>query len=208
MVSIIGIGIGDPQYLTLEALDRLKACDCLIGSKRQLENMEPLISASQVCLSYTRLDHLKGLILEALSEKKPPSIGLLASGDPLFYGITPWFKRTFPDEPVHIIGGMTSLQMLFNKCQVPMHDVYLTSAHGRDFKLERLLSLPLVGILTDQKWTPYQLAQVYLTHGYNPQMIIGEHLGQADEMIRYTDAQSVQNINYKMNVVIIKNERS
>ncbi len=204
MLSIIGIGVGNPLGMTLEAIECVKNCDVLIGSHRQLENIQSLCQPHQKTFSYVKLDALKAILCDLLSNSDTFKIGLLASGDPLFYGITPWIKREFQEEEMEIIGGLSSLQVLFNRCEIPMHNVYLTSAHGRDFNVSPLLELPLIGILTDAKWTPFALAQIYVKKDLNPQFIIGENLGQIDEKITTTDAKSVQNINYKMNVVIIK----
>lgn len=203
---ITGIGPGNAQYLTSEAQCHLKNTPCVIGSKRQVESIQMLLTRETTCLTYSgALKDLTHQIQDALT--KFPHVTVLASGDPNFYGIAPYLKKTFSDYPIQVIWGMSSLQYLFTKMEIPMHDVFLTSAHGRSFELETLKNHKRIGLLTDKKHTPHAIAAFLMAHKLEPLMIIGENLSYENESISCLRPQDVENKSYDMNVVIIDYER-
>ena len=207
MLYIIGMGPGDPSYLTECAKEHLKTLDVIIGVNRQLETVKPYCHEYMKAFAYSgRLNHLKEHIDTVKGQHE--AIGILASGDPSFYGISQWVMKTFPNDVCHIIPGISSTQILFAKAQIPMHDFFMTSLHGRKEGLNTLLSYPKLCLLTDRDHTPYVIAKHYLDHGKDPRIIIGESLSYPDECITDCPASAVDNRDYKMSVVIIINERS
>ncbi|WP_228741252.1 SAM-dependent methyltransferase, partial [Klebsiella quasipneumoniae] len=56
---------------------------------------------------------------------------VLASGDPLFYGIGTRLIAHFGIERVRIIPGISAVQYLCAKAGIDMNDIWLTSSHGR-----------------------------------------------------------------------------
>jgi len=207
MLYIIGMGPGDPCYLTELAKHHLKTLDVIIGVNRQLETVKPYQHEHMIAYAYSgKLDHLKEHIENAKAQHN--AIGILASGDPSFYGISQWIMKMFPEDVCHIIPGISSTQILFAKAKIPMHDFYMTSLHGRKEALDALLKHPRLCLLTDRQHTPYVIAKHYLSHKENPRIIIGENLSYPDECITDCLASAVDNRDYKMSVVIIINERS
>lgn len=203
---ITGIGPGNAHYLTSEAEQHLKNTPCVIGSKRQVESVQMLLSSETSCLTYSgALTDLTRQIQGALINFH--QVTVLASGDPNFYGITPYLKKTFTEVPIQVIWGMSSLQYLFTKMEIPMHDVLLTSAHGRSFELETLIKQKRIGLLTDKSHTPHAIATFLMAQNVAPLMIIGENLSYENERISCLRPQDVENKSYDMNVVIIDYER-
>lgn len=203
---IVGIGPGDPKHLTVQASEHLKKSPCIIGAVRQVESIRPLIASTSEILTYSgSLQALK----EHIESKQTayPYLSILASGDPNFYGIAPFIKKTFSDCEIEILWGMSSVQYLFMKLNLPMHDVFLTSAHGRHFNEDMLRQHKRIGILTDRIWTPYALAQTLLKMNLNPLMGIGENLSYKSEKIVLCKASEVENRDYDLNVVVIDYER-
>jgi cobalt-precorrin-7 (C5)-methyltransferase len=56
---------------------------------------------------------------------------VLASGDPLFYGIGTRLMAHFGIERVRIIPGISAVQYLCARAGIDMNDIWLTSSHGR-----------------------------------------------------------------------------
>ncbi|GAU76896.1 precorrin-6y C5,15-methyltransferase (decarboxylating) subunit CbiE [Fusibacter sp. 3D3] len=204
MIKIIGIGPGDSKYLTQQCLVALSKSPCVIGTQRQLETIAPF-SYGTLLVYNGKLSHLEELMHNAL--KAHDHVALVASGDPSFYGISQWGFRTFKDVAIEIVNGIGSYQILFSKTGYPMHDIFLTSLHGRTLDAHELIAYKRLCLLTDNTHTPYEIAKCILEQGKNPMMIIGESLSYENEIITTLRASDVENRDYEMNVVIIDYER-
>ncbi|MBO0452138.1 precorrin-6y C5,15-methyltransferase (decarboxylating) subunit CbiE [Candidatus Enterococcus murrayae] len=202
MITIVGIGPGGTQdYLFDKAKEVIDSADLIIGSERQLK-IVPLSKRG----SCHRLPHKLDDLTTFLTEHQEAEIVLLASGDPLTYGIGKWLIRQFPPEKLTILPGISSLHYLFNRLNIPIEDCFITSSHGRKPDFSLLFKLPKVGIVTDKANGPYQLAQEALRQGSVATFYIGENLSYSDERIRCYRASEVPDENYQMNAVVIINE--
>lgn len=205
-LTITGIGPGHPKFLTKDALDHLEGAQWVIGAERQMESVKAFIHAKAHILMYSgALNDLKNAIETGFEKNLPVTV--LASGDPNFYGITSYLRKTFIEAEIRVISGLSSAQYLFSKVEIPMHDTLLTSVHGRPLDMTMLLSHKRIGLLTDKKTTPYVIATQLLKEGANPLMVIGEELSYPTEQIQWLRASEVKDKDYRMNVVIIDYER-
>lgn len=204
MIKIIGIGPGDAKYLTQQCIQAISKSPCTIGTQRQLETIEPFNKGTLLVYD-GKLSRLEALMNTAL--KAHDQVALVASGDPSFYGISQWVYRTFPTVKIEIINGIGSYQILFSKTGYPMHDIFLTSLHGRDLDPKELTAYKRLCVLTDKKYTPFEIAKLILAQDKNPMMVIGESLSYDNERIFECRADEVPDRDYEMNVVIIDYER-
>jgi len=207
MIRVVGIGPGQFTLLTKQCIDVLMDANNLIGTVRQLDVMPNLIKTEtkQIYVYEGRLNQLGAIIDQLLSKRDTPTV--LASGDPSFYGIGEWIKANYPEETLMLIPGISSAQYMFNRICIPMHDVYMTSAHGREPDFELWSKMKRICVLTDKKWTPYTIANEIVTLNDNPIVYIGEKLSYPDETITICRANSVPEKDYEMNVVVIEYER-
>lgn len=212
MIEIIGIGPGDVMYLTYEAMQKISRAQHIFGTERQLQSarlcLETLEQKGIEITWHTydgKLSHLYMQLNRVL--KSADTLSILASGDPNYYGILQWVKREFPEEKVASILGISSAQCLFNQTALPMHDVFMTSVHGRDPNFDLWRQLPKVCVLTDRKWDPYTLAKHYLERGLNPLFYIGERLTYPTERITVCSANDVEERTYTLCVLVIDHER-
>lgn len=202
MITVVGIGPGGTQdYLFGKAQAAIETADLIIGSERQLEIL-PTNKKRKAHLLPRKLDDLAVF----LNDHQKDELVILASGDPLTYGIGKWLLKRFPAENLLILPGISSLHYLFNRINIPMEDCFITSSHGKlpDFSL--VFRLPKVGMVTDKKIGPYQLAQEALKRGNDAIFYIGENLSYSDEKIRCYKASEVPDEDYQMNAVVIINE--
>ncbi|MBS4749716.1 cobalt-precorrin-7 (C(5))-methyltransferase [Carnobacteriaceae bacterium zg-ZUI78] len=202
MIYVIGIGPGDTRYGLLGHEDLFKKADYIIGSDRHLEIL-PEEYAHKGVVPPKKLLALEEL-LRSYDEDK--TLVYLASGDPLIYGLGKWLSEKFKGQ-VEIMPGVSAMQYLASKAFIPMNDAYLTSSHAKIPNFDLIMSLSKVFMVTDDHVGPYQIAQEAVQRGLNKRVIIGENLSYDDEKITSCLAQDVEDREYKMNVVVIMDER-
>lgn len=202
MITVVGIGPGGTtDYLFDRGQMAIEAAELIIGSERQLE----IIPAHKkvVCHRLPRkLAELEYFLQEHLIEE----IVLLASGDPLTYGIGKWLMQRFSTDQLVILPGISSIHYLFNQLRIPMEDCFITSSHGKQPNFPLIFQLPKVGMVTDSTIGPYELAQEAINQGSKTTFYIGENLSYPNERIRQFSAEEVPAEDYQMNVVVMINE--
>ena len=125
MIVVLGIGPGNEDY-RLEGMTKyLAEADVVIGSNRQLETISNIPENKKMILPH--LVELRDYLREHYNDKNV----LLASGDPLLYGIGTWVKSNVQNQKIKIIPGISSIQYMFHQLQLSMNNCYLTSSHGR-----------------------------------------------------------------------------
>lgn len=203
-ITVVGIGPGDALYLTGQAERILASSPCVIGTRRQVDGCLQAMDGREVAAqTYSgKLSELKAVIDEGL--RVHGQVVVLASGDPAYYGIGEWVDTGFPQYTRRRIAGISSGQLLFNLLGLPMHDVLMTSAHGRPPDFDVWVRLPRVCVLTDAVWTPHALAQGYIERGLDPTFHIGERLSYPDTRITTVRASEVAVRTYHLCVVIIE----
>jgi precorrin-6Y C5,15-methyltransferase (decarboxylating) len=105
----------------------------------------------------------KGLqkIEEALQKG---DVTLLASGDPLFYGIGRKLMENFPEQEIQFYPALSSMQLCFSRFGIPWDDARTVSLHGRKENLlaAKLLGSPKVFVFTDPENSPDCIAKQLL----------------------------------------------
>jgi precorrin-6y C5,15-methyltransferase (decarboxylating) CbiE subunit len=128
--------------------------------------------------------------LEALAALPPDADAVVvASGDPLFYGVVRRIRQA--GLAVRVVPAVGSLQAAFAAVAVPWDDALLVSAHGNDPApvLEACRHHPKVGVLTDPTTGFPQI--VAATHGLGRVYVLAERLGETDERVRVlSDAEA------------------
>ncbi len=210
MITVVGIGPGAAANQTLAAQDVIRQADVLVGGKRHLAGF-PQFHGETRCINAD----MAGL-MQWLEQNQHRQIVVLASGDPLFYGIgqriIEYFSGLHPPgrQNVRIVSGISSIQYLCARLLLDMNDIYLTSSHGRKPDFDWLLQHEKIAMVTDSAIGPYQIAQAILARGQQRRLVIGQNLSQQQEHILCLNAKQVVqrgNIDYGLNVVVILNER-
>ena len=109
------------------------------------------------------------------------TIVVIASGDPLFYGIGNTIKREFPDAELLVYPAHNSFQLLAHHYQLEYGKMNIATLTGRDWPeidLPLIRGEQMIGVLTDRQRTPKTIAQYLLDYGfYNYDCYLGEKLG-------------------------------
>jgi precorrin-6Y C5,15-methyltransferase (decarboxylating) len=130
-LAVIGIGADGRDGLGERARAFLARAEVLAGSKRQLDFF-PEFAGEKLVLAGTPADWVRQL---KTARQRPT--GVLASGDPLFYGIGRLLLETFPKEELAFVPQVSSLALAFARIKEPWHDACVVSLHGR--RLDNLL---------------------------------------------------------------------
>lgn len=199
MIVVLGIGPGNENYRLQGTTKYLSKADIVIGSKRQLMTI-PAVPASKK-MALPRLAALKTYFEEHPEQNNV----LLASGDPLLYGIGTWITANIHNQKIKIIPGISSIQYMFHQLELSMNDCYLTSSHGRTPDFDFLLQHSKVGMVTDQQLGPFEIGQEIKKRGLHRKIYVGERLSYPDEKITQYDETTIEQRKYEMNVVVITN---
>lgn len=197
MITVVGIGPGDTNLLIHEAKLAISEADTVYGSTRQLQEIAELTTATAMLLP-KKLAELKNI------PHQNQQVVILASGDPLLYGIGNWAMANFTED-VRIIPGISAIQMMFHQIKLPMNDCFITSSHGKTPNFDFLLQHEKVAMVTDTIIGPYEIAAEILKRNLNKIMFIGENLSAKEERIHKLKPADVAK-KYDMNVVVIIDE--
>ncbi|MFZ5478183.1 MAG: precorrin-6y C5,15-methyltransferase (decarboxylating) subunit CbiE [Myxococcota bacterium] len=174
MIAVVGIGVaGD---LPPRSRELVLSAEVLFGGARQLA-LFPGVGDERIDV-VGRMGELKTM----LAERTDRRCVVLASGDPLFYGIGTTVLRHFPDAEIHT--APSSVAEAFARVKLTWNDAELISIHGRPMAdlgaaLDRSGK---VAVLTGGENTPAAVGRVLgdregVAH-------VCECLGMADERVR------------------------
>ena len=188
MIHVVGLGVETGARLSEPADQALLSAMTVIGSNRQLELARGLTgrqdSDAPAMLTLPKLSELKALI-EELPEGP---VVILASGDPLFFGIGRWLGQQFDSARLVFHPSLSSIQAVCNRLGIAQQDCEVISLHGRALGgLRRVLKQnKTIIVLTDKHSHPQALAQACLDSGFEQSRIqVCEDLGSKQE--RYRD---------------------
>ncbi|MDF2613094.1 MAG: precorrin-6y C5,15-methyltransferase (decarboxylating) subunit CbiE [Clostridia bacterium] len=201
MIYVVGIGPGDASYLTKAAEAIILSAELLIGAKRNLESIENF-KGEKVELG-SRLEDLLAL----LRANRNKNIAVLASGDPLIYGIGKYLSKHVSKDNLTIVPGISAVQYMFSRIPLDMNDLYITSSHGKKPNFDRVLGYPKVAMVTDDLVGPSQIADEILKRDLAKVILVGENLTYPDEKItRFKPEEITHQMKFNRNVVVILDE--
>ncbi|WP_461199847.1 cobalt-precorrin-6Y C(5)-methyltransferase [Clostridioides difficile] len=201
MINIIGLGPGNLDYITKKGENLISTSDVLIGGKRNLESIKNFEGEKIV------LDSNLREIIEYINSNKEKQISIIASGDPLIYGIGRYLSKNIDNKMLNMVSGISSLQYIFSKIYVDMNDVYITSSHGKVPDFDYILSHKKVCMVTDSKIGPKQISREIIDRNLNKIIVVGENLSYDNEKITIAKPEEIIRIdNFDMNVVVILDE--
>lgn len=188
-IHVIGLGVAEHVVLAINAQAALANADIIFGSPRQLatiENSERLTSGETKVLPplssfATTLTQLFENATKALS------VVILASGDPLYYGIGRWISRQFSHIELSFYPAVSSIQAACHCLGLALQEVDVISLHGRPLASIRsvLRAQQTLVILTDSHSHPYAIAQACIDAGFaDSDLSVCEQLGYPQQQVR------------------------
>lgn len=197
-MKMIGIGDNGADGLLPQYKQWIEESEVLVGGERHLAFFSDYPGEKVV---------LKGglsKIADYLIEETR-SVVILASGDPLFYGIGGVLAKKVPLE---IYPYASSIQLAFSRMQESWPDAYITSLHGRSIKgfAQRIDGYKKVAILTDEQNTPNAIAAYLKHYGLTEyEAFVAENLEGANERCGFYSLDEMERQAFSpLNVVILR----
>ena len=159
---LVSVGSGDPDNITLRAMNTIKASDIVFCDRRMVEKFPVLLHDKEIHdpgfgifavygkkreefksgkrFNYdekmAEYEKISGIVRKAVADGK--TVSILCSGDPSIYGPNMWYMEAYKDLNPEIIPGVSC----FNNANAAMkkgvtygkaaHSVILTATFGRE----------------------------------------------------------------------------
>ncbi|WP_326911499.1 precorrin-6y C5,15-methyltransferase (decarboxylating) subunit CbiE [Sedimentibacter sp. MB31-C6] len=204
-VYIIGLGIGDLDYMHKKASDILEECDCLIGAKRMLKDFQGLnkpiyesSNAEDICVYISQGEH--------------NNYGVLVSGDSGFYSLSKKVTELLEkkdDVKVENIPAISSLQYFASRLNLPWDDIKYVSAHGRNLNIiSNVIFNKKTFILTSSDFSPNIICEILTNKGLGHLKVsVGENLSYDNERIIEDRAEVIAEMKFEgLSVMIVHND--
>ena len=161
-VTVVGIGADGWPGLAPPARTALEKADVVLGGRRHLELLPGAVTAAREAWPTPLLPALPGL----LDRFAGAELVVLASGDPMFFGIGAAVLRHRPDAVV--LTHPSSLALAAARMGWPEHDVATVSVVGRPLAAVRAALAPSrrLLVLAGSAETPARLAALLVGAGY------------------------------------------
>ncbi|WP_371624763.1 precorrin-6y C5,15-methyltransferase (decarboxylating) subunit CbiE [Streptomyces sp. NBC_01116] len=179
-VSVVGIGADGWPGLSGTAREVLCAAEVLIGGARQLDLLPPECAGARVSWP----SPLRPAVPRLLAEHRERRIAVLASGDPMFYGIGRALAEELGPEGLHVLPHPSSVSYACARLGWPLEDTEVVTLVGRP--AARLAASLHEGrrllVLSADASTPATVAALLTAHGFGPSGLRAlEQLGAEDE---------------------------
>ena len=205
-ILVLGLIGSGREYLPVAHVARVLGADLLVGGERQLACF-PDFGGERLSLR-RGVDEAARRLRQALERGQQAVV--LASGDPLCYGIGASLRQWFAADELEIVPAPSSYQLAFAALGEPWHDAALLSAHARPLAevVRGVLGATRAAILTDDRHTPAAVARALLVAGLPAASpcAICEHLAEpAQRIVRTTLAEAAEQTFAALNVFVVWN---
>ena len=200
-VYLIGVGLGNPDTLTLAARRAIEESNLLIGAPRLLEGY-----AGKKCVPAI----LAGDIAAAAAQEGAGPVAVLLSGDIGFYSGAKKLYPLLEGYEVEALPGISSLAYFCARCRTPWEDVYLVSAHGRAHNAPGEIQChKRTFVLTGGNYRAEHLCRDLCTWGMEDVPVtVGERLSYPEEAITRGAAGELAERQFdSLAVVLVENPR-
>ena len=197
-MKLIGIGDNGQESLLPQYAQWIEGSEVLVGGERLLAFF-PNYQGEKVVIK----GGLPALVERLQNETRPTVV--LASGDPLFYGIGSYLSSKIN---IEVYPYISAIQLAFAKMGESWQDAYVVSVHGRSMKglAQRIDGKAKVALLTDAENSPNQIAEYLLSFGMTEyRAFVAENLQGENEQTGWYELEEMVGLEFSpLNVVILK----
>lgn len=179
-LTILGIGDDGTETLTPTQLALLDEAETVIGPDRVLDKLD--LGTRKVEPWSGRLHE----IIDDLCDRRGEKVAVLATGDPMHFGVGAALLRTMARSEMRIVPSPSAFSLAAARLGWPLQDAECISLHGRPVEQLRLHLAPGARIiaLTSDGETVRTVADILCDCGYCAAKItVLEHMGGADERV-------------------------
>ncbi len=177
-LSVVGLGEEGLDALSPAARRLIDSAEVLVGGSRHLA-MLPEDDREQLTWPSPLLD-----LIPEIERRRGRRVCVLATGDPMAYGIGSTLLRFLSAEEMLILPAPSAFSLACARLGWPLHEVETVTLHGRPLATLQAHVLPgaRLLLLADDGTTPAQVAALLRERGYGPSaMTVLEHMGGPDE---------------------------
>jgi precorrin-6Y C5,15-methyltransferase (decarboxylating) len=200
-LSVVGIGDDGLASLSAPARALVEAGEVLVGSARHLAMLPA--HPGQKLPWRTPLE----ASLEDLVARRGRAVVVLASGDPMCFGIGELLTRRFPKAELRIVPAPSVFSLVCARLHWSRLEIEAVSLHGRPRSIlhRHLAPGARLVVLSHDGETPNQIAALLAGRGFGPSRIrVFEHLGGTGERCTEATAAAWQPTTFKaLNTVAI-----
>jgi len=149
-VTVVGVGAEGWQGLSPLAKDAIEQAEVIVGGSRHLALLPAGVKGRPVPLPSPLLPVLPELIAELT--RGGARLVVLASGDPMFYGIGTSLARLLGPARLRVLPHPSSVSLAAARLGWPLHDVDVVSLVGRPVELLHPLLQPGRRVLALTAW--------------------------------------------------------
>lgn len=179
-IHIIGIGDDGLEGVTDGARRLIESAVLLVGSAELLA----LVPASKAQRVEVGVDW-DATVATLASPRSGPTV-VLASGDPLFYGVARYLCAKLGKDRFEVLPHVSSMQLAFARVKESWEEAYLTDLANRPLEsvLEKIRIADKAGLFTSAEATPSAVAQALLDRRIDYfSAYVCENLGSPDERV-------------------------
>ena len=196
-LNIVGIGAGGPQDLPSPARALIANAELLVGGERHL-SMADNKTARKLAWEFP----LDGIVNE-IRDARDQRVVVLATGDPMSFGIGSTLVRYFTPAEMTILPAPGAFSLAAARMAWPLHACTCLTLHGRPLELlnHHLLPDRRLLILSHDGTTPGQVAETLCRAGFGPsRLTVFENMGVENASVRTGtadswDAADIENLN-------------
>ena len=177
-LSIIGIGADGLDSLAPASRRLIEAAEVIVGGARHLA-MVPNGAAERLSWSAPL-----SKTVDAIKARRGKRVVVLATGDPMWFGIGVTLARHFPRAEMIVLPHLSAFTLAASRMGWPLAETETITLHGRPLDLLALHLAPgaRLLILSEDGETPSQVASFLRARGWGQSAItVLEHLGGAEE---------------------------
>ena len=185
-LAVVGIGEDGTAGLNPAARTLIETAEVLVGGARHL-GMVPQGRAERIVW-----ERPLRVTFGAIEAHRGRRVTVLASGDPMWYGIGVTLNRRFPREEMTIIPQPSAFSLAAARLGWPLADCATITLHGRPLDILRSYLAPQrrILILSEDGDTPRAVAELLNGLGWGPSRLsVFAYLGGSREAVIEEEAQ-------------------
>ncbi len=208
MIHLVGIGVDGAGSLTARACGIISRAGMLVGGQRHLGEF-PDFSGERVEIR-GGLEKAASSIEKYLKGGGARRVAVLATGDPLFFGIGAFLIKRFGKKSIEVVPNVSTVQEAFARVKESWAGAKVVSAHGRDKDLSALCGEAArhdtLAVFTDPHNTPARIAKAMMDAGIDGFTVhVCEALGMPEERVASGSLEKIAALRkfHPLNIMIL-----
>lgn len=200
-IHIIGIGDDGLEGVIAPARQLVEQAQVVVGAETTLARLSQL-KAERIVIGAS-LDEA----LERIAAAGNRKIVVLASGDPLFYGVARYFCDKLGKDRFDVVPHVSSMQLAFARVKESWEEAFLTNLANRplDQAIEKIRVATKAGLFTSDACPPKVVAKAMLDRRVDYfSAYVCENLGSPDERVTQGELAEIATQDFSpLNVMIL-----